>query len=120
MFKHAKNKKGFTLIELIVVVAILAILAVIAVQSFSGLTKDAEDAATLSNAKMIAQAINVHNALNPNGIITDKSEAKGTVGVNLWPQISDPNDESNALGWVTVDPVSGMATAAQPATEEEP
>lgn len=116
MFKRAKDKRGFTLIELIVVIAILAILAAIAVPAFTGMSNEAKDSVTLSNAKMIAQAINVYNALNPGKEITDKSEAKGKLttdpDVSLWPQMDD-DKETEALVWVNVDS-SGVATAAKP------
>ncbi len=49
----AKNKKGFTLIELVVVIAILAILAAIAVPVVSGLLRSAARSEALANAQTI-------------------------------------------------------------------
>ncbi len=100
MFKRAKNKKGFTLIELIVVVAILAILAAIAVPAFAGVSDRAEQGVEIANAKMIAQAINLHNTLYPTNQVSAVADAQTTVG-DLWP--SDlPADLTGALGRITI------------------
>ena len=88
MFKHMrKNKKGFTLIELIVVIAILAILAAIAIPTFAGITENANQEVLAANARSIATAVNAHNALNPNSLITalDATSIGTLTTANLWP-----------------------------------
>ena len=47
------NKKGFTLVELVIVIAVVAILAGILIPTFSGVTKDAKDAALDTDAKTL-------------------------------------------------------------------
>ncbi len=123
MFKRAqKNKKGFTLIELIVVVAILAILAAIAIPVFSNMSQEARDNVQLANARMIAQAINTHNALNPESAIATKGElaaTKAAVGTSFWPQIVVSEDEVAAWGWVSISDSVATAAKASVATPEE-
>lgn len=107
MFERARNKKGFTLIELIVVVAILAILAAIAVPAFAGISNRADQGVEIANAKMIAQAINLHNTLYPNNTITSTANAASSVNAGLWPK-DLPADISGALARITF--VDGVAT----------
>ncbi len=51
MFKKAKNKKGFTLIELIVVIAILAVLAAIIIPTVASSLDRANEARDLANVR---------------------------------------------------------------------
>ena len=53
----AKNKKGFTLVELIVVLVILAILAAILVPALSGYIDKANDRVILSEARAALMAL---------------------------------------------------------------
>lgn len=55
-FYRARNKKGFTLIELIIVIAILAILALIAIPAYSQYRQSAENSACESTAKIVYDA----------------------------------------------------------------
>ncbi len=61
--KKFQNNKGFTLIELIVVIAIIAILAAVAVPSYNRIQDRAERSAALSNAQVIVNCVNAHNAV---------------------------------------------------------
>ena len=61
--KKFQNNKGFTLIELIVVIAIIAILAAVAVPSYNRIQERAERSVAISNAQVIVNNINTHNAL---------------------------------------------------------
>jgi len=60
-----KKEEGFSLIELIIVIAILAIIAIIAVPNLLGNIKKANQATDIANAKLIADAISVTIANNP-------------------------------------------------------
>jgi prepilin-type N-terminal cleavage/methylation domain-containing protein len=106
MFNPRKNKKGFTIIELIVVIAIIAILAAIAIPAFIGITKQADDRVLLANAKMIANAINVHNTLYPTDLILSASDIS-KLDDSLKPRGIDDFDA--ALGIVLFD-TDGYAT----------
>ena len=55
-FYRARNKKGFTLIELIVVIAILGILALIAIPRFAGVRGTANQGVAISNVTNIQRA----------------------------------------------------------------
>lgn len=59
-----KKKKGFTLVELIAVIAILAILAAIIVPRVANYTAKASNAKYLADAKTIANAVEAYNADN--------------------------------------------------------
>jgi type IV pilus assembly protein PilA len=60
-----KKKKGFTLVELIAVIAILAILAAIIVPRVANYTAKASNAKYLADAKTIANAVEAYNADKP-------------------------------------------------------
>ena len=47
------NKRGFTIVELVVVIAVIAILAAILIPTFSGVTKNAQEAARDQEAKTL-------------------------------------------------------------------
>ena len=61
-----KSKKGFTLVELIVVIGILLVLTVLAAVAFSGLSAQAQQAARRSDARTVAQSLNIYNSLVAN------------------------------------------------------
>ena len=114
----AKNKKGFTLIELIVVIAILAILAAIAIPTFSGITSEADAKVDLANARNLATAINAYNNLNPGSEISSiaateegRSSLASTL-VDLYPSGLSDADAVTALGLITI--TSNVAVASEP------
>ena len=45
------NKKGFTIVELVIVIGVIAILSAVLIPTFSGVTKDAKDAANKAEAR---------------------------------------------------------------------
>ena len=79
--KKFQNNKGFTLIELIVVIAIIAILAAVAVPSYNRIQERAERSVAISNAQIVVNNINTHNALAD----TDSSIARinGTMASDM-------------------------------------
>lgn len=64
MKKTVKNhQRGFTLIELIVVIAILGVLAMLIIPRIAGQADKAKVTVAQSNATIIAEAVNLHNAM---------------------------------------------------------
>ena len=110
----AKNKKGFTLIELIVVIAILAILAAIAIPTFSGITSEADAKVELANARNLATAINAYNNLNPGSEISTMPELaslKSTLD-DLYPSGLSDADATDALALITITNTVAVAAEA--------
>jgi prepilin-type N-terminal cleavage/methylation domain-containing protein len=62
MLKLAKNKKGFTLVELLIVIVILGILAAIVIARFAGATKESKEANLKGNLRTIRAAIEMFKA----------------------------------------------------------
>ncbi len=60
--KEMKKNGGFTLVELIIVIAILAVIAAIAVPNILGAVEKSRYTADLSNAKRIAEAVQILSA----------------------------------------------------------
>jgi type IV pilus assembly protein PilA len=90
MFKKAKSKKGFTLIELIVVIAILGILAIIAVPKLGGFKDSAEIAADKATARIIENAINL--AIADGSLVPGESASVTATNGNLTIIGFTPND----------------------------
>lgn len=64
-----RSRKGFTLIELIVMLAVLTILVAVMVPNYIILLKKAHTAEQLAVASEYVNAINLYNAMNPDGKI---------------------------------------------------
>ena len=119
MYKFlAKNKKGFTLIELIVVIAILAILAAIAIPTFSGITSEADAKVDLANARNLATAINAYNNLNPGSEIASITASEtgraalATTLDDLYPSGLSATDAVTAMGLITITDTVAVAAEA--------
>ncbi|MGI6168743.1 MAG: type II secretion system protein [Christensenellales bacterium] len=112
-YKRRKaNQKGFTLIELIVVIAILVILAAVAIPAFSGLQAEARRGVVTANASEIANAVNIHNASNPNDKVADgttEAALKTKLGT-LAPTIDESDTKIAEESWKSVDITDGIAT----------
>lgn len=59
----AKGRGGFTIVELLIVVVVIAILAAITIVSYNGITKQAREAAMLSEVAQVQKSMQVDAAL---------------------------------------------------------
>lgn len=81
----AKNKRGFTLVELIIVVAVLAILAVVAVPKAADLMESAKNGTDKENLRMLNSATMMY------------SVNKGNKNVDIFEGISSENERIQRL-----------------------
>lgn len=107
LFYNAKNKKGFTLIELIVVIAILGILAIIAIPRFTGMRENANEGAVIANLRTIQTAAEVAAAEN-NILITAVTDAQ--IGAVLG--MTFPGDFADSPDGAVYSFAGGLATLA--------
>ena len=80
-FTKARNKKGFTLIEVMVVVALIAILSAIAIPAYLSYRRDAEMEVARSSMVTVIDSINGYNAIkgHPMDIVDSNGNITGTV-----------------------------------------
>ncbi len=64
VMQWAKNKQGFTIVELLIVVVVVAILATITIVSFNGIQARAKVAAVQSDLSAIGKKVEMHKTLN--------------------------------------------------------
>jgi prepilin-type N-terminal cleavage/methylation domain-containing protein len=127
-----KHQRGFTLIELIVVIAILGVLALLIIPRIAGQADKAKVTVARSNATIIAEAVNLHNAMVDDGsaigqgtyddedgigdLITDINEGTTHTGVSV------PDDTDIQLivdkGFSIVVDSNGNASVKGPAEEQ--
>lgn len=62
--KWAKNKQGFTIVELLIVVVVIGILAAITIVAYNGITASARDAERLAEMKSIEKALELYHIDN--------------------------------------------------------
>lgn len=72
----AKNKQGFTIVELLIVIAVIAILAAIAIVSYTGIQSRARDTKRLDDVSKIVEAFQLWGA-DTGGTFTTMSAGSG-------------------------------------------
>ena len=98
--KKAKNKKGFTLIEIIVVLVILGILAAIAVPAVMGYIDDAKE------SKYVAEAHSIYIVIQ-----TEEARAKATAADDItYESIEKEAIKKTSLEDVTIAPTPTNVT----------
>ena len=98
--KIAKNKKGFTLIEIIVVLVILGILAAIAVPAVMGYIDDAKE------SKYVAEAHSIYIVIQ-----TEEARAKATAADDItYESIEKEAIKKTSLEDVTIAPTPTNVT----------
>lgn len=112
------GRRGFTLVELIIVAAILAALAAVAVPPYMSYRNSAREAAALENARLVAGAVNVHNATTAPPITQDAlrdadtaAELEALLG-GYAPLFSRDADAADAVSRVSI--TGGFAAAISP------
>lgn len=102
------RNRGFTLVELIIVIAVVAILATVAVSSVLHHQDNARNTALVENARVIALAVNAHNATTAPPITEDALHEAQTaealvslLGSNT-PVLKDDSDVAAAVKKVAV------------------
>jgi len=71
MFKHVKNKKGFTLVELLATIVVLGIVAAIATPAVLGVIEKSKKNAMVANARQMISAAKTYVNENPETTATE-------------------------------------------------
>ena len=126
--KNAKNRSGFTLVEILIVVVILGILAAIVIPQFSQASEDARASSVQSNLQMVRSQIELykiqHGGALPGEVtatlqeaMTGKTDLAGAADASgeFGPYMQEwPTNAINGLDAVNV--VTDAATAASTST----
>ena len=105
MLRLAKNKKGFTLVELLIVIVILGILAAIVIARFAGATKESKEANLKGNLRTLRAAVETFKA-------NSKSNSYAPTIDDLWKGTLDDVDNKTFLERTPIDPFYRSSTTA--------
>ena len=97
MLRRAKNKKGFTLVELLIVIVILGILAAIVIARFAGASRESKEANLKGNLRTIRAAVETYKA-------NSKSNSYPADFDQLWVGSVDDVDSKTFLERIPIDP----------------
>ncbi len=100
-----KTQKGFTLIELLVVITIIAILSIVAIVIFTGLQRNARNAARQSDIKAIGNALEVNKTASGYIALAGTQFSSGVIPA------ADPQNNPYCIAYVA----QGTALPANPA-----
>jgi prepilin-type N-terminal cleavage/methylation domain-containing protein len=105
MLRLAKNKKGFTLVELLIVIVILGILAAIVIARFAGATKESKEANLKGNLRTLRASIETFKA-------NSKSNSYPPTLNDLWQGTLSDVDSKTFLERTPIDPFYRTNTTA--------
>lgn len=107
----AKNRSGFTLIELVIVVLVLGIIAAVAAPKLFDVTTDARENATRQSLTTIRNAIELYRASSgvypPASTITTALRSSLTGGTFPSPQVGSHSDDNNVRSFTGTFSSSG-------------
>lgn len=100
-------KKGFTLIELLAVIVILALVLAIAVPTISKLIETSQAEAYHSSEQLILKSAKLYAATNQSVLPQNIGDTTSVllsdlVSANYLSNITDPYDQSNCSGYITI------------------
>ncbi len=78
--RHARERSGFTLVEILIVIAILGVIAAVAIPTYRGIIQKARETTAVSFLSYIAKAQNIYKISNITSTYTDDFEELETTG----------------------------------------